>query len=182
MVFLFTKKKMQYLSVSSFESAQYTLTAKRKVHSRWSLLSSPLCPFCNCLSLSTLLQASKLSQPPLIPGSSTESNDSSLIPPLDLLPSLLQNEIDSDSLISYHSKPHKQKDAISTLKVFAYGCCCCSVVKLCLTLCNPMDCSTPGFPVLHYFPEFAQVMFIELVMLSNHPILCSPLLLLLSIW
>ena len=28
-------------------------------------------------------------------------------------------------------------------------CCCCSVVKLCLTLCNSMDCSLPGFPVLH---------------------------------
>ena len=23
-------------------------------------------------------------------------------------------------------------------------------------LCNPMDCSTPGFPVLHHLPEFAQ--------------------------
>ena len=33
---------------------------------------------------------------------------------------------------------------------------CCSVVKSCLTLCNPMDCSTSDFPVLHYLPEFAQ--------------------------
>ena len=33
---------------------------------------------------------------------------------------------------------------------------CCSVAKLCLTLCNPMDCSTPGFPVLHYLLEFTQ--------------------------
>ena len=33
---------------------------------------------------------------------------------------------------------------------------CCSVAQSCLTLCNPMDCSTPGFPVLHYLPEFAQ--------------------------
>ena len=33
---------------------------------------------------------------------------------------------------------------------------CCSVTKLCLTLCSPMGCSTPGFPVLHYLPEFAQ--------------------------
>ena len=24
-------------------------------------------------------------------------------------------------------------------------------------LCNPMDCSTPGFPVLHYLPEFAEI-------------------------
>ena len=34
--------------------------------------------------------------------------------------------------------------------------CCCSVAQSCLTLCNPMDCSTPGFPVLHHLPEFAQ--------------------------
>ena len=34
--------------------------------------------------------------------------------------------------------------------------CSCSVTKSCLTFCDPMDCSLPGFPVLHYFPEFAQ--------------------------
>ena len=28
------------------------------------------------------------------------------------------------------------------------GCCSCSVAQSCLTLCNPMNCSTPGFPVL----------------------------------
>ena len=33
---------------------------------------------------------------------------------------------------------------------------CCSVAKSCLTICNPMNCSTTGFPVLHYLPEFAQ--------------------------
>ena len=31
-----------------------------------------------------------------------------------------------------------------------------SFSMLCLPLCNPMDCSTPGFPVLHYLPKFAQ--------------------------
>ena len=31
------------------------------------------------------------------------------------------------------------------------------LLKLCLTLCNPMDCSLPGFPVLHHLLEFAQV-------------------------
>ena len=30
------------------------------------------------------------------------------------------------------------------------------VAQLCQTLCNPMDCSMPGFPVHHYLPEFAQ--------------------------
>ena len=34
--------------------------------------------------------------------------------------------------------------------------CCCSVAKWCLTLCDPMDCSTPGLPVLHYLPQFSQ--------------------------
>ena len=32
---------------------------------------------------------------------------------------------------------------------------CCSVAK-CLTLCDHVDCSMPGFPVLHHPPEFAQ--------------------------
>ena len=34
---------------------------------------------------------------------------------------------------------------------------CCSVAKSCPTLCDPMDCSVPGSPVLHYLPEFAQI-------------------------
>ena len=33
---------------------------------------------------------------------------------------------------------------------------CCSVTKLCLILCDPMDCSMPGFPILHHLLEFAQ--------------------------
>ena len=38
------------------------------------------------------------------------------------------------------------------------GCCCCycSVTQSCLTLCDPMDCSMPGFPVLHHLPDFVQ--------------------------
>ena len=42
-------------------------------------------------------------------------------------------------------------------------CCCCSVAKSCSTLCNPMNCSTPGFPVLHYLPKLAQIW------VSGHP-------------
>ena len=37
-----------------------------------------------------------------------------------------------------------------------WGSCCCSVAQSYLTLCNPMDCSTPCFPVYHHFPEFTQ--------------------------
>ena len=44
----------------------------------------------------------------------------------------------------------------SLSSIFCPFCCCCSVAKLCSTLWNPMDCSTPGSLVLHYLPEFAQ--------------------------
>ena len=33
---------------------------------------------------------------------------------------------------------------------------CCSVARLCPIICNPMNCSTPGFPVLPHLPEFSQ--------------------------
>ena len=32
----------------------------------------------------------------------------------------------------------------------------CSVIQLCLTLCDPMDCSIAGFPVLHHRLKLAQ--------------------------
>ena len=46
-----------------------------------------------------------------------------------------------------------------------------------------MDCSTPGFPVCHQLPDqsLLKLMSIELVMSSNHLILCHPLLLLPSL-
>ena len=37
------------------------------------------------------------------------------------------------------------------------NCCFCSVAHSCPTLGDPMDCSMPGFLVLHYVPEFAQI-------------------------
>ena len=57
-----------------------------------------------------------------------------------------------------------------------------SVAQLFLTLCDLMDCSTPGFPVHHQLLELAQLMSIKLVMPSNHLIFCCPLLLLPSIF
>ena len=60
--------------------------------------------------------------------------------------------------------------------MLTYILVCYSVTKLCPTLCNPMDCSTPGFPVPHHLAEFAQVD--ESVVPSNHLILCHPFLLL----
>ena len=50
-----------------------------------------------------------------------------------------------------------------------------SVTKLCQTLCDPMDCSMLGFPVLHYLPEFAQthVHWVSDAIQPSHP-LSSP--------
>ena len=60
--------------------------------------------------------------------------------------------------------------------------CCCSVAQSCLTLCDSMDCSTPGFPVLHYLPEVAQthVHWVSDAIQSSRPL--SNLLLLPSIF
>ena len=35
------------------------------------------------------------------------------------------------------------------------GCCCCQSLSH-VTLCDPMDCSTPGFSVLHHLSEISQ--------------------------
>ena len=43
------------------------------------------------------------------------------------------------------------------VKNYEVDCCCwCSVTQSCSAFCNPMNCSMPGFHVLHYFPKFAQ--------------------------
>ena len=57
-----------------------------------------------------------------------------------------------------------------------------SVTQSCPTLCNPMDCSMPGFPMHHHSQSLLKLMFIESVMPSNHLILCHPLLLLPSVF
>ena len=61
-------------------------------------------------------------------------------------------------------------------------CCCCSVAKSCPTLCNPMICSMPGFPVLHYLPESAQtrVHWVSDSIQPSH-LLSSPSLLVLNL-
>ena len=49
-----------------------------------------------------------------------------------------------------------------TYKIFTLICCFhCLVTKSCPSLCDPMDCSTPGSSVLHYLLEFAQIHSIE---------------------
>ena len=62
-------------------------------------------------------------------------------------------------------------------------CCCCSVTKLYPTLCDLIDCSTPGrLPCPSYLLELAQTHVCLIGDLSNNLILCHLLLLLPSIF
>ena len=56
------------------------------------------------------------------------------------------------------------------------------VTQSCPTLCDPMNCTTPGLPVHHQLLDLLKLMSIELVMPCNHLILCRPLLLLPSLF
>ena len=71
-----------------------------------------------------------------------------------------------------------------TLKIFLGICNILLSVQLLrhVGLYDPVDCSTPGFPVHHQFPELAELMSIKLEMPSNHLNLCHLLLLLPSIF
>ena len=57
-------------------------------------------------------------------------------------------------------------------------CCCCSMAQSYLTLCDPLDCSTAGFPVLYHLLELAQthVHWVSDAIQLSHPLLSpSPL-------
>ena len=58
----------------------------------------------------------------------------------------------------------------------------CSAAQSCPTLRDAMDCSTPGFPVLHYLPEFAQTLVHWINDAIQPSYLCCPLLLLPSVF
>ena len=70
--------------------------------------------------------------------------------------------------------PHIQIHVKSHLSVYY----CCSVIQSCQTLCNCMDCSMPGFPVLHHILDLAQTQdhWVHDAIQTGHP-LSSPLLL-----
>ena len=73
--------------------------------------------------------------------------------------------------------PLSKLEFCSSLSHSRTSYCCCLFAKLCLTLCYPLDCSMPGSSVLYYL----KFMSIELLMISNHLILCFLLLFLPSI-
>ena len=78
-----------------------------------------------------------------------------------------------DSHAIYISKIPKPRKRCST----SLALCCCSVTQSCPTLCEPMDYSTLGFLFITISQSLLKLMSIELVMASNHLILCHPLLL-----
>ena len=57
-----------------------------------------------------------------------------------------------------------------------FFCCCDSETWSCPTLCDPVDCSTPGLPVLHHLLEHAQtcVHWVGNAIQPFHPLLSSP--------
>ena len=70
-----------------------------------------------------------------------------------------------------------QQPPFSSLTVSWGYSLCCLVAKSCPTLYDPMDCSTPGFPVLYCLLEFAQihVHWVNDAIQKSHPLLLSSL-------
>ena len=68
--------------------------------------------------------------------------------------------------------PPSNPSPLSHHRALGWTPCCCSVTKLCPTLCNPMSCSTPGFPVLHYLLAFTQtrVHWVGDAIQPSHPV------------
>ena len=69
----------------------------------------------------------------------------------------------TSSLFTRHAT-ERQVDATS----------CCSLVSP-VRLCDPMDSSTPGFPVLHHFPVFAQthIYWVDDTIQPSHPLVLN---------
>ena len=73
---------------------------------------------------------------------------------LDLDP---QNHLPANHAPIQTSTVHKEAQISPVSHALIYACVfCCSVAKSHPTLCNPMNCSTSGFPVHHQLPEFTQ--------------------------
>ena len=66
--------------------------------------------------------------------------------------------LESSGLFQWVSSlnPVAKAGAGASASVLSMNCCSCSVAQSCLTICDPMDCSMPGFPILHHLLELAQ--------------------------
>ena len=87
--------------------------------------------------------------------------------------SCLENPHEQRSLVGYSPRGRKESDMTehSTAQMYIYQFS--SVAQLCLTLCNPMNRSTPGLPVHHQLLEFTQthVHQVSDAIQPSHPLL-----------
>ena len=86
----------------------------------------------------------------------------------------------SSSVILFFLMELSLRDWYSSLLSLSFSCSLSrflfqfsSVAQSCLTLCDPMDCSTPGLPVHHQLPEFTHVHWVGDAIQLSHP-LSSP--------
>ena len=82
-------------------------------------------------------------------------------------------------LMGYNPRGHKESDTTEHMSTFhmwnppRFS----SVAQLCLTLCDSVDCSMPGFPVHHQLPELTQTYIhrVSDAILLSHPLSSPPL-------
>ena len=120
------------------------------------------CPLLGYWTLGQMLQCSVLCNFPSLSFCSTFQKISSYILQILLLRfSHLLVQFQFPPVSSFPEYLFKPLSVLTVVTSFLISLriiiCCCSIAKLCLTLLNPMDCRTPGFPVLHYLQEFSQI-------------------------
>ena len=112
------------------------------------------------------LQSSRLLCPWNSPGRSTEAGCRVL------LQGIFLTQVLNPHLLPLPVLAGRFLTTSATCKACDILCCCgCSVAQSCLTLSDPMDCSMPGFSVLHMSQSLLKLMFFESVIPSSH-LLC----------
>ena len=78
--------------------------------------------------------------------------------------------------LSIYMVKSNPENIVTWLSILLLNYICCSVAQSCLTLREPVDCSTPGFPVLHYLPELAQIhiYWVDDAIQPSHSLLLLP--------
>ena len=65
---------------------------------------------------------------------------------------IMRNPVECDGLFIHSYKKYLLRPAVCEKPSLQFS----SVTQSCPTLCDPMDCSTPGFPIYHQLLELAQ--------------------------
>ena len=89
---------------------------------------------------------------------------------------LLANSVSPAMRRQVGGEPLREERFLYSVFCKSSRCCCyCSVAKSYPALCDPMDCSMPGFPVLHHLLEFAQthIHWVDDAIQPSHPLLPS---------